>query len=128
MADEPDEWGLVELQEKLETREDLGFDGLHIGDLHFDEKGTPQLIIGHHLLTGKVSRLERPFAVLQKVAGVRRTDGPEDVDMRDASGDSRSAAAGKAQSTEYLAKVFVRRKIIFKVRPKPIVRKVAVRK
>jgi hypothetical protein len=31
------EWGIVELQGQLETKDGLKFDDLHIGDLHFDE-------------------------------------------------------------------------------------------
>ena len=32
----PGEWGLVELQGQLETRDRAPFDGMHMGDLHFD--------------------------------------------------------------------------------------------
>ena len=32
----PGEWGLVELQGQLETRDGAPFDGMHMGDLHFD--------------------------------------------------------------------------------------------
>ena len=30
------EWGLIELQGKLETREQAPFDRMYLGDLHFD--------------------------------------------------------------------------------------------
>ena len=36
LADSPGEWGLVELQGQLETRHQVPFDGMHLGDLHFD--------------------------------------------------------------------------------------------
>lgn len=29
-------WGVIELQGQLETRDQVPFDGIHIGDLHFD--------------------------------------------------------------------------------------------
>ena len=32
------EWGLVELQGQLETRHGAPFDGMHLGDLHFDHQ------------------------------------------------------------------------------------------
>ena len=32
------EWGMVELQGTLESQDDIGFNGLYIGDLHFDDK------------------------------------------------------------------------------------------
>ena len=62
-------WGLVELQGQLETRGQAPFDNMHIGDLHFDPRGSPRLIIGHHLLDGKVVQLDKPFAVLRKKSG-----------------------------------------------------------
>ena len=39
---------------------------MHVGDLYFNSEGVASLIIGHHLLTGKVVDLEKPFAVLQR--------------------------------------------------------------
>eukprot|EP00794_Sanderia_malayensis_P019220 gene19221-21147_t len=60
------EWGLVEFQGVLESKDDVNFNGSYTGDLHFDEKGTPYLIIGHHLLTGKIVDLNKPFAVMKK--------------------------------------------------------------
>ena len=32
------EWGMVELQGTLESRNDISWNGLYIGDLHFDNK------------------------------------------------------------------------------------------
>ena len=66
MPRSPGEWTLVELQGQLETRDQVSFDNMHIGDLHFDPRGTPHLILGHHLLTGKVVELDKPYAVLKK--------------------------------------------------------------
>ena len=65
-------------------------------------QGTPLLTIGHHLLAGKVIDLDKPYAVLHK-----RTNGDENEDRK---GD-----------TQYKICALVKKKIIFKTRPKPIV-------
>uniref|UniRef100_A0A8C5QXK4 Chromosome transmission fidelity protein 8 homolog n=1 Tax=Leptobrachium leishanense TaxID=445787 RepID=A0A8C5QXK4_9ANUR len=64
-------------------------------------KGVPVLIIGHHMLYGKLSRLEKPFAVL-----VKSNTEPE---------------SGLNTETEYHVTALIKRKVIFKTRPKPII-------
>ena len=112
-----DEWGLVELQGELETRDQVPFDSMHIGDLHFDQKGTPQMIIGHHLLSGKIEKLEKPFAVLKK-----------NLTVQDSGSESMVEDDSEIQCTEYVVVAMVTRKIIFKNRPKPIITKTLPRK
>ncbi|EDO32532.1 predicted protein [Nematostella vectensis] len=100
-----EQWTIVELQGALETRDEVSLEGKNIGDLHFDSMGVPQLIIGHHLLTGKVVVLDKPYAVMRKV-----TKGdPMETDQRDTA------------ETKYDVVALVKRKIVFKSRPKPII-------
>lgn len=105
-----EEWCLVELQGELETRDEAPCDGMHIGDLHFDSKGIPNLIIGHHLLTGKVVALEKPFAVLNKHKTAKNHDGTNYV------------------GTEYEVVALLTQKLVFKNRPKPIITRTLPRK
>lgn len=124
------EWGLIELQGELETRDQVSFDNMHIGDLHFDDRGTPQMIIGHHLLTGKIETLEKPFAVLKK-STIKLN--PQDIDesgmeLDQSDEDGSGSETGTRKSTEYFVIAMVTRKIIFKNRPKPIISKTLPKK
>ena len=123
------EWGLIELQGELETRDQISFDNMHIGDLHFDDRGTPHMIVGHHLLTGKVETLEKPFAVLKKNSKLNPQDSDQDgmgLDQIDV--DQSRTETGAKKSTEYVVVAMVTRKIIFKNRPKPIITKTLSKK
>ncbi|XP_007906129.1 chromosome transmission fidelity protein 8 homolog [Callorhinchus milii] len=106
------EWLLMELQGEIESRHHIGLAGNLMGDLHYTREGVPILIIGHHILYGKVSHLERPFAVLVKHSTSKETS--ESRLQAEIPGDGNSV-------TNYLVTALIKKKIIFKTRPKPII-------
>jgi chromosome transmission fidelity protein 8 len=91
------------MQGDLESRVgDTQMAGKFIGDLHYTKSGTPVLIIGHHILYGKVVDLERPFVAVEKLESAMGAHGPK-------------------SDVSYKVEAIVRKKIIFKTRPKPII-------
>ncbi|KAJ7745660.1 Ctf8-domain-containing protein [Mycena metata] len=115
-----DELVLIELQGALEVEctHDGERDGRLVGRLCIDEAGKkPTLMIGHHLLEGKVAQLPKPLAILQRVPNVDADamdcDDPED------SGSQRAETSGTAVSWDAIA--VIKRKIVFAKRPMPIV-------
>lgn len=123
------EWGMVELQGELETRDQVPLDGMHIGDLHFNSKGTPTLIVGHHLLTGKVISLDKPYAVLRKRKQRVLDDGEEGMELDSEGMELDSEVKPSVGSCpEYEVVALISKKIIFKNRPKPIVTKTVIKR
>jgi len=101
------DWTIIEFQGELINRSGGTHNGKIIGDLHFTKKGEPMMIIGHHIMTGKVVSLEKPFAVLRK---------KEQIHCQ-----SHEEFETNASQNTFLVKALVRTKIVFSSRPKPII-------
>lgn len=92
----------MELQGLIQMKKEHLSGPTIIGDLNYSNRNKhPVLILGHHVLNGKEVKLEQPMAVIEK--------------------DSQN---GK---TEYKVKAIVKKKLLFKSRPKPIISNVAER-
>ncbi|KAL6301356.1 Ctf8-domain-containing protein [Sparassis latifolia] len=112
-----DEVVLIELQGALDVEGDR--QGETVGTLRIDDVTKTTLLIGHHLLEGKLVNLPKPIAVLQHVSSSSNDhDQPIDdnVDM---------VSEGEAKSTlvEWNVVAVVKTKMVFSRRPMPMVGK-----
>lgn len=99
-----EDWAIIDLQGNLNFEKVEDPNAQLVGDLHFTKAGVPILIIGIHVLHGKEVVLDKPLVVLEK-----HNDKTESETEKD------------TIKTEYNVKAVVRKKLLFKSRPKPIV-------
>jgi len=110
-----DEIVLIELQGTLEVDGDRA--GQMVGKLVVDTATKkPTLLIGHHLLEGKLVNLPKPLAVLHRTCST--TEGSEDEDASMA--DDSETHPKRTQSAWDIVAV-VKRKMVFSKRPMPMV-------
>jgi len=129
-----DEIVLIELQGSLdvECNHVSERDGKLVGKLKVDAStNKPTLLIGHHLLEGKIANLSKPLAVLlrsnatsttpaaaYRIAARRDIDGEgDDVEMMDFN----ERNLDTAKTVEWDMVAIVKRKIVFAKRPMPVI-------
>ena len=128
------EWAIIEMQGDLESRiGDAQLEGKFVGDLHFTKAGqTPVLIIGHHILYGKVSTLEKPLVIMEKCQKGLNKDqniSGEETNAIDKPSEGNEMElddqieSGESETTEtvYNVRAIIKKKLLFKSRPKPII-------
>ena len=69
------------------------------------------MIIGHHILYGKVIELEKPLVAIEKLELSKDLDQEEMMDVDD----------HLELKTEFRVKSVIKKKLLFKTRPKPII-------
>ncbi|KAH9943033.1 Ctf8-domain-containing protein [Epithele typhae] len=116
-----DELMLLELQGGLEVEGSK--DGQLVGKLKVDpESKKPTLMIGYHLLEGKLVNLPKPLAVLHRRDSL--PSGDDDADGMDVDEEGAGGAPGPLSSqraTGWDIVAVVKRKMVFAKRPTPIV-------
>lgn len=102
------QWIAIELHGNLKSFEQH-FSEYEIGDLYFKKNEEVVLHIGSYILEGKEMPLEKPMAILEKKYVQTGMDEQYDVE----------------KEPNYVVTTIVKKKLIFRSRPKPIIIKVA---
>ncbi|KIJ67017.1 hypothetical protein HYDPIDRAFT_85236 [Hydnomerulius pinastri MD-312] len=107
-----DELFLIELQGTLDVEgsETTGKDGQLIGKLNTADMSKPTLLIGHHLLEGKVVSLPKPLGVMHKELSHTVPSHPE----------GESSESKESEQVGWKVVAVVKKKIVFSKRPMPI--------
>ncbi|KAF8843785.1 hypothetical protein BDN67DRAFT_963970 [Paxillus ammoniavirescens] len=116
-----DELFLIELQGTLnvEGSKTTSKDGQLIGKMNTADMNKPTLMIGHHLLEGKVVNLPKPLGVLHKdVCNVVSSD-------RHTPDESTSSNSEESEQVSWNVVAVVKKKIVFSKRPMPIAKPVS---
>ncbi|RNA44418.1 chromosome transmission fidelity 8 -like protein [Brachionus plicatilis] len=77
------EWSLIEIQGDLECENGKDINGKFMADLYFNTDGTPILILGHHIMYGKVCNLEKPMVLIRKQKIVNKDDHMQIDDVKE---------------------------------------------
>merc|ERR1719394_2389971 len=72
------------------------------------------MIIGHHILYGKVQNLEKPLVSVERVERGEEGKAKEGEELMDLDEEMET-------KVEYRVRAIIKKKIIFKNRPKPII-------
>ncbi|TEB33329.1 hypothetical protein FA13DRAFT_147166 [Coprinellus micaceus] len=125
-----DEIILIELQGALDVNVEASpteRNGKFVGKLTVDD-AMATLLIGHHLLEGKVAVIPKPLAIMHRTNSAGRassTSGTGEMDVEETqfegSMDVDRAAGGEQAPPQWTIQGLVKKKIIFSKRPMPII-------
>lgn len=122
------DWAIIEMQGDLESRVgDVQLEGKFVGDLHFTKADhTPVLIIGHHILYGKVVKLDKPLVIMEKSqkqskSSKKDSEALNQSENGDIAMDMDNDGSEGSTETIYNVRAIIRKKLLFKSRPKPII-------